>query len=301
MTYQRNSIRGATIGFVGVGLMGSAMVKRLLDLNYEVRVLANNSRKNIEATVEQGAIEVYSGFELASKSDIVMICVNTSETVEKLIYGNNGIKKGAREGSIIIDFGTSKPLSTKNIANDLKEIGVGYVDAPLGRTPLFAREGKLNIMGAGQRNDFISVKPILDDLGENVFYIGPSGSGHSLKLINNFMSMTTASAMSQAFAVGDLAEIPRETLYKIMAAGPLHSGMMDFVKEQAINGEIRLEFAVKNGLKDVSYFDDMINDLGFKSHISFGIKETLAAAKADGWGDKMVPELVDYFSKSSDK
>ena len=301
MTYQRNSIRGATIGFVGVGLMGSAMVKRLLDLNYEVRVLANNSRKNIEATVEQGAIEVYSGFELASKSDIVMICVNTSETVEKLIYGNNGIKKGAREGSIIIDFGTSKPLSTKNIAHDLKEIGVGYVDAPLGRTPLFAREGKLNIMGAGQKNDFNSIKPILDDLGENVFYIGPSGSGHSLKLINNFIAMTTASSMSQAFAVGDLAKIPRKTLYEILAAGPLHSGMMDFIKEQAINGDIKLEFAVKNGLKDVSYFVDMINDLGFQSHISSGTKDTLASANADGWGDKMVPELVDYFSKSSDK
>ena len=122
-----------------------------------------------------------------------------------------------------------------------------------------------------------------------------------MKLINNFIAMTTASSMSQAFAVGDLAEIPRSTLYEILAAGPLHSGMMDFIKEQAINGDIRLEFAVKNGLKDVSYFVDMINDLGFQSHISTGTKETLASANADGWGDKMIPQLVDYFSKSSDK
>ncbi|MDG2474046.1 MAG: NAD(P)-dependent oxidoreductase [Paracoccaceae bacterium] len=301
MSDNENTIKRPTIGFVGLGLMGSAMVERLQELKYEVRVLANNSRTNIEAAVKRGAVEVFSGFELATESAIVMICVNTSETVEKLIYGSNGIKKGVKKGSIIIDFGTSKPLSTKNIANDLKNIGVGFVDAPLGRTPFFARKGKLNIMGAGQKDDFNNVKPILDDLGENVFYIGPSGSGHSLKLINNFMSMTTASAMSQAFAVGDLAEIPRETLYKILAAGPLHSGMMDFIKEQAIAGNIKLEFAVKNGLKDVSYFDDMINDLGFKSHISFATKETLIAANADGWGDKMVPELVDYFSKSSDK
>lgn len=301
MSDNENTIKRPTIGFVGLGLMGSAMVERLQELRYKLHVLANNSRTNVEAAVKRGAVEVFSGFELASKSDIIMICVNTSKTVEKLIYGINGIKSGVKIGSIIIDFGTSQPRSTKSIANDLKNIGIGYIDAPLGRTLLFARKGKLNIMGAGQRNDFISVKPILDDLGENVFYIGPSGSGHSLKLINNFMAMTTASAMSQAFAVGDLAEIPRETLYKIMAAGPLHSGMMDFVKEQAIDGEIKLEFAVNNGLKDVSYFDDMINDLGFKSHISFGIKETLAAAKADGWGDKMVPELVNYFSKSSDR
>ena len=289
------------IGFVGLGLMGSAMVERLQQLKYKIYVLANNSRENIEVAVKRGASEVLNGFDLASKSDIIMICVNTSETVEKLIYGNNGIKTGVKKGTIIIDFGTSKPLSTKKIANDLKNIGVGYVDAPVGRTPLFAREGRLNIMGAGQKNHFNIVKPILNDLAENVFYIGPSGSGHALKLINNFMSLTTASVMSQAFAVGDLAEIPRTTLYRIMAAGPLHSGMMDLIKEHAICGDIKLEFAIKNGLKDISYFDNMINDLGFKSHISFGTKETLAAADADGWGDKMVPELVDYFSKSSAK
>ena len=301
MSDNLNDSKRPTIGFVGLGLMGSAMVERLQELKYEVYVLANNSRKNIENAIKRGAIEVLNGYDLACKCDVLMICVNTSETVEKLIYGSNGIKKGAQKGLIIIDFGTSKPISTKNIANDLKTIGVGYLDAPLGRTPLFARQGKLNIMGAGQRDDFDRVKTILDDLGENVFYIGPSGSGHSMKLINNFMSLTTASAMSQAFAVGDLAEISRETLYKIMAAGPLHSGMMDFVKEQAINGDIKLEFSVKNGLKDVNYFDEMINDLGFKSHVSFGIKETLVDATADGWGEKMVPELVDYFSKSSDK
>ena len=301
MTDNTNTIKRPTIGFVGLGLMGSAIVERLQELKYEVYVLANNARTNVESAVKRGAVEVSNGSDLANKSDLVMICVNTSETVEKLIYGINGIKKGVKKGSIIIDFGTSKPILTKNIANDLKNIGVGYLDAPLGRTPLFARQGRLNIMGAGQEEDFNSVKPILDDLGENVFYIGPSGSGHSLKLINNFISLTTASVMSQAFAVGDLVEIPRETLYKILAAGPLHSGMMDFVKEQAINGDIKLEFSVKNGLKDVNYFDDMINDLGFQSHIALGTKETLADANADGWGDRMVPELVNYFSKSSDK
>ena len=135
------------IGFVGLGLMGSAMVERLQQLKYKIYVLANNSRENIEVAVKRGASEVLNGFDLASKSDIIMICVNTSETVEKLIYGNNGIKTGVKKGTIIIDFGTSKPLSTKKIANDLKNIGVGYVDAPVGRTPLFAREGRLNIMG----------------------------------------------------------------------------------------------------------------------------------------------------------
>ena len=289
------------IGFIGLGMMGSAMVDRLQSLDYSLLVLANNSRKNVDKAVARGAIEVSSGSKLAKSCDIVMICVDTSQTVESLIYGSQGLLEGIRSGSYIIDFGTSIPESTKKIGKDLKIKNVGYLDAPLGRTPLFALEGKLNIMGAGNQQDFDELKPVLDDLGENVFYVGPSGSGHSLKLINNFMAMTTAAAMSEAFALGDLSNIPRETLYSIMSAGPLHSGMMDFIKEQAISGDIKLEFSVKNGLKDISYYVDMAKKLGYKSPISLGTQKTLSDATHDGWGDKMVPELVDYFSKSSSK
>lgn len=289
------------IGFVGLGLMGSAMVERLQTLEYGMYVMANVTRANVDQAVARGAIEVSKASDLGKNCDIVMMCVDTSVSVETLIYGPEGIFEGTRPGSHVIDFGTSIPDSTKKIARDLKTKNVGYLDAPLGRTPLFARKGKLNIMGAGNRDDFDILKPVLDDLGENVFYVGPSGSGHSLKLINNFMAMTTAAAMSEAFAIGDLSNIPRETLYNIMSAGPLHSGMMDFIKEQAIAGDIKLEFSVKNGLKDVGYYVDMAEKLGYNSPLSLGTQKTLAVAANDGWGDKMVPELVDYFSKSSSK
>jgi 3-hydroxyisobutyrate dehydrogenase-like beta-hydroxyacid dehydrogenase len=289
------------IGFAGLGLMGSAIVERLQSLEYDMYVVANKARANVDQAVARGAIEVSKASDLGKNCDIVMMCVDTSVSVETLIYGPEGIFEGVRSGSHVIDFGTSIPDSTKKIARDLKTKNVGYLDAPLGRTPLFAREGKLNIMGAGNREDFDILKPVLDDLGENVFYVGPSASGHSLKLINNFMAMTTAAAMSEAFALGDLANIPRETLYSIMSAGPLHSGMMDFIKEQAIAGEIKLEFSVKNGLKDVGYYVDMAEKLGYNSPLSLGTQKTLTIAANDGWGDKMVPELVDYFSKSSSK
>ena len=160
-----NDPKRPTIGFVGLGLMGSAMVERLQELKYEVYVLANNSRKNIENAIKRGAIEVLNGYDLACKCDVLMICVNTSETVEKLIYGSNGIKKGAQKGLIIIDFGTSKPISTKNIANDLKTIAVGYLNASLRRTTFFAQKGKSNILGASHRGIFNRVTTILVDLG----------------------------------------------------------------------------------------------------------------------------------------
>lgn len=286
-----------TIGFIGLGLMGSAMVQRMLDLGYTLNVIANRNREHVDAALARGATEFKTSKQLAEVSDVVMLCVDTSASVEARMYGDDGVIAGLTEGKMVIDFGTSLPLSSIKIGEALKAIGVSYIDAPLGRTPSHGREGKLNIMAAGDVADYDRAKPLFDDLGENVFHVGPSGAGHTLKLINNFFAMTTASAMSEAFAMGDKAGIPRETLYEVMAAGPLRSGMMDFVKGQAIDNEILLAFSISNASKDVGYYSQMADALGVDSTMSVSARTTLQNALEDGWGDRMVPELVDYFAE----
>ncbi len=285
------------IGFIGLGLMGSAMVERLQSLDYPLTVMAHRSRANVDAAVARGASEVATARELAAASDIVMLCVDTSASVEARMLGPDGVIVGVKSGATVIDFGTSLPASTKRLGQAVAEKGAAMLDAPLGRTPAHGRQGKLNIMGAGDKAAFDKIKPVLDDLGENVFHVGPLGAGHTLKLINNFFAMTTACAMSEAFAMADLAGLPRDTLYAVMSAGPLHSGMMDFIKAQAIDG-IRdtLAFSVANARKDVGYYAAMADDLGAPSLISPATKQALNLAKAGGWGDRMVPELVDFMA-----
>ncbi|CAA6826999.1 MAG: 3-hydroxyisobutyrate dehydrogenase (EC, partial [uncultured Thiotrichaceae bacterium] len=207
-----------TIGFIGLGLMGGNMVECLQNNGFELTVM-NRSQKAAEA-VARGATGVDSAKALAEASDIVMLCVTTSEVVEGLVYGDDGLLAGMKEGSVLIDFGTSIPASTIKIGADLAAKGVGMIDAPLGRTPAHAKDGLLNIMASGEQATFDKVKPVLDVLGENVFYLGALGAGHTTKLINNFMGMTTAVAMSQAFAVAELAGVDRQQLFDIMSAGP---------------------------------------------------------------------------------
>lgn len=285
------------IGFAGLGLMGTAMAERLLDLGYPLTVLGNRDRKGIEACVKRGAKEAKTGKELAEASDIVMLCMGTSAQVEARVYGGDGILAGAQPDTVIIDFGTSLPGSTRKIAADAANQDVHYMDAPLGRTPSHGREGKLNIMAAGDQGIYARMKPVLDDLGENVFHVGPLGAGHTLKLINNFFAMTTAMAMSEAFAMADLAGLPREELYKVMSAGPLKSGMMDFIKAHAIDGQIQLAFSLANASKDVGYYSKMAEEFDVPSLMSVATKQTLALAKARGWGDRMVPEAVGFFEE----
>ncbi len=289
------------IGFIGLGLMGAAMVERLQSLGYELTVIANRSRTAIDDAVARGATEAKTSAELAAASDIVMFCMDTSASVESRVYEDDGVLAGVKEGSIVIDFGTSLPGSTQKIGADMAAKGVLYLDAPLGRTPAHAKDGLLNIMCSGDEAAYRKVKPVLDDLGENVFHLGPLGTGHTIKLINNFFAMTTACAMAEAFAMADRAGVPRDKLYQVMSAGPLHSGMMDFVKNFAMEGQIDLAFSLDNASKDVGYYRQMAEGLGANSRMSSAAAGTLKEALGAGWGDRMVPEIVDYLAGSLDK
>ncbi|BCG20961.1 MULTISPECIES: NAD(P)-dependent oxidoreductase [Vibrio] len=285
------------IGFIGLGLMGGNMVENLQKRGYEVAVMDLN-KDAVDAVLARGnASEASSGKELAEKSDIVMLCLTTSEVVEKVVYGDIGVLAGMSEGKTLIDFGTSIPASTKKIGADLAKKGAGMIDAPLGRTPAHAKDGLLNIMAAGDVETFNKVKPVLDDQGENVFHLGTLGSGHVTKLVNNFMGMTTVATMSQAFAVAKRAGVDGQQLFDIMSAGPSNSPFMQFCKFYAVDGEEKLGFSVANANKDLGYFLALCEELGTTSLIAEGTSKSLQAAVDKGLGQNDVPVIFDYFAE----
>lgn len=289
------------IGFIGLGLMGAAMVECLQKAGYDVMVLGNRDRTGIEAALARGATEGKTARDVTENSDIVMFCMGTSDHVEGRVYGDDGVLAGLRDGQIVVDFGTSLPESTKKIGADMAAKGATYLDAPLGRTPAHAVDGLLNIMCSGDRDAYDKIKTELDVLGENVFHLGALGSGHTIKLINNFFAMTTACAMSEAFAVADRAGIERQALYDVMSAGPLKSGMMEFIKNYAADGQIDLAFSVQNAGKDVGYYNQMTQDLGAPSKMSIAANGALNSAIDAGKGGIMVPEMVDFFAETLGK
>jgi 3-hydroxyisobutyrate dehydrogenase-like beta-hydroxyacid dehydrogenase len=284
------------IGFIGLGLMGGNMVENLQNRGYQLNVMDLN-KEAVATCVARGAKAVTTAKELAASSDIVMLCLTTSAVVEKLVYGDDGILAGIKEGAVMVDFGTSIPSSTRKIGADLAAKGAGMIDAPLGRTPAHAKDGLLNIMAAGDLETFNKVKPVLDEQGENVFHLGALGAGHTTKLINNFMGMTTVCAMSQAFAVADLAGVDRQQLFDIMSAGPSNSPFMKFCKNYAVGGVSDLGFSIANANKDLGYFLKMVEDLGTESKIAEGSSANLQAAFDSGLGNGNVPEIFDYFLK----
>ena len=195
------------IGFIGLGLMGSAMVSRLQDQGYQLTVIANRSRTAIDRAVGRGVSEASSYRELAAASDIVMLCVDTSDTVESCMRGDDGVIAGLRPGAIVVDSGTS--------------LGKHAHSAPRWRPPGAAcwtrrwaapracagRQAEHHGRGGPRRGE--RAAPVLKDVGENVFHLGDLGAGHTVKLLNNFLGMTTANAVAELFAAADLAGVDR--------------------------------------------------------------------------------------------
>lgn len=287
-----------TVGFLGLGLMGSAMVSRLQDQGYALTVLGNRNRTGLDAAVARGATESASGKAVAEAADIIMLCMGTSDHVESRMRSEDGVIAGLSSGKIVIDFGTSLPASTKALGAEVAAKGATMLDAPLGRTPAHAKDGLLNIMAAGDESAFAKARPVLDDLGENVFHLGPLGSGHTVKLLNNFFGMTQAQAMCEAFAIADLAGISRKTLIDVVGAGPLRSGMMEFVSAYAVDGDpTKLEFSIANAGKDLRYYSEMVESLGKTTVMGKGPKDALARATEEGHGDEMVSQMVDSFTR----
>ncbi len=284
------------IGFIGLGLMGGNMVECLQKNDFQPIVMDLN-QEAVDKVLARGGKAASSAKELAEQSDIVMLCLTTSTIVEKLVYAEDGILAGIKEGAVLIDFGTSIPASTRKIGADLAAKGAGMIDAPLGRTPAHAKDGLLNIMASGDADTFAKVKPVLDVLGENVFNLGALGAGHTTKLINNFMGMTTVCAMSQAFAVAEKAGVDRQQLFDIMSTGPSNSPFMHFCKNYAVDGVSDLGFSIANANKDLGYFLEMVKDLDTRAQIAEGTSANLQAAFDEGMGNGNVPEIYDYFLK----
>ena len=285
------------IGFIGVGLMGAAMAHRLIDTGHTLQVLGNRNKENVIALVDRGATEAASAAELAKASDVVMLCMGTSDQVEGRMRGADGVISGLNSGAVVIDFGTSLPASTRTLGDEVAAAGGHYLDAPLGRTPAHAKDGLLNIMCAGDESAYKKVLPVLNDLGENVFHLGALGSGHTVKLINNFFGMTVANAMCEAFAMADVQGVDRKAVYDVMSAGPLHSGMMDFVKGYGVDGDpSQLAFAIKNAAKDVGYYSQMAEQAGVESVMSGSTLSALNDANQLGKGEEMVSQMVDYYT-----
>ena len=175
------------IGFIGLGNMGRPLAERLLK-KYQLYVY-DLEEENLNFFISRGAIKCLSPSEVASNTDRMFLCLPTSSIVEKVINGDKGILKTAKQNSFIIDMTTGEPDITRELSKTLLLRDINFIDAPVSGGPKGARLGNIAIMIGGTEKQFSVIKPIMDDISSNIFYAGEIGSGHAIKAGNNLLNL----------------------------------------------------------------------------------------------------------------
>lgn len=281
------------IGLIGLGLMGHGIGRNLLKGGYSLTVIGNVNRKPVESLVGLGAVEAQSLAALTLGSDIIILCVTGSPQVESLMYSADGILANGRSGQIVIDCSTSEPSSSDRINADLRDAGITFVDAPLGRTPVEAEAGTLNTMVGATPEVLELIRPVLQAFCENIIHVGSVLSAQKLKLINNFVIVGTVALITEALRTCEQVGIDRSALHSLMSKGPLKSTLLQVTAEEILKNNFEgMKFSIRNAQKDISYFNNMVAHGPEAASLSSGLSHVLALAVEQGLGDQFLPSLV---------
>lgn len=195
-----------SVGLVGLGVIGGAVARRLLDAGCSPRV-TDVDEARVEALERLGATGMPTAAEIADSCDVTLLSLPTSRVVEEAVLGRYGVLAGARPGHTVIDLSSSEPSSTRSIAKQLAAHDVSFLDAPVSRGARAARDGTLAILVGGEPAVLERCRPILALLGTDILHVGGLGTGHAAKALNNHLSATALLAAIEGFVLAAQAGV----------------------------------------------------------------------------------------------
>jgi 3-hydroxyisobutyrate dehydrogenase len=214
------------LGFIGIGIMGEAMVLRLLDQGFAVTVW-NFTTDRYAKVVAAGARRADSPAAVAAASDIVLMCVLDAPAVENCCFGENGLATAQAGSKVVVDHSTINPDATRDIAARLqRRVPLRWVDAPVSGGPLAARDGTLTIMAGGEASDVEAVAPAMAALAAHFTHIGALGAGQTAKILNQAIVGAGYVLMAETLALAEAAGLDAAKLPECLAGGFADSALL---------------------------------------------------------------------------
>lgn len=217
----------ANLGFIGLGAMGGHMVDRLLGKGHAV-IGYNRTRSKARWLLEKGMKWADSPREVAANADIVFSMVTNSAALTEITETPDGVLSGIGAGKIFIDMSTVSPSVSRQLASRVRERGADMMDAPVSGSVLTLQQGKLAVMAAGRRETFDRVKPVLDDFGAKVTYVGDNGLAVTLKIASNLNLAVQMLAFSEGVLLAEKSGIPRATVVDVFTHSAIASPMVQY-------------------------------------------------------------------------
>ncbi len=237
------------LGFVGIGYMGRPIARRLLESGFKVTAYDRDHNKAEELSRYGGTV-AKSVAELSSSCNVVMSCLPSDEAVLNIYGGPDGVFANARRGSLVIDLSTVYPATSRELSRLGSERGVEVLDVTISGSTPAAENGLLTLFGGGNRECFDGAEPIFRVIAHKYFYVGPSGSGATMKLVVNTLLGIGMQAIAEAVALGEKAGLDRNRLLDVLSqtavVAPAHVGKL----ERAMKSDYSPQFPIRLMNKD---------------------------------------------------
>lgn len=274
------------VGFIGLGLMGSRMVRNLMKAGFHLTV-HNRSRQIVDELVGEGAQAATSPASVARECQVVITCLPGPQDVRLVHSGPHGILEGVQSGSVVIDMSTIDPGTHRELAAAYLSKGVEYVDAPVSGGTGGAQRGTLTIMAGGTSAALAQAAPVFEAMGKRVYHCGPAGSGAAAKLINNMLCAINAAAVAEASILIMKAGLdPKQMMREVVANGSGASGELGDSADAFLGRDFEPGFTVNLMLKDVLLAADFAREVGVKVQSTAAAIDLLQRAKSEGLGGR---------------
>ncbi len=280
-----------TVGFIGLGLMGRPMSKRILQAGYRL-VVHSRSPPPVEELASLGAEKANTPREVAEKSEIIITMLPDSPDVKQVVLGPNGVAEGAKPGSIVIDMSTVSPLVEMEIAEELRKKNVEYLDAPVTGSTMGAEAGTLTIMVGGSENAFNKALPVLKTMGQKIVHMGGNGMGQMTKMCNQIAVALNLLATCESLLFASKAGLDPKKVIEVIGSGAAGSWQLNNLGPKIVEHDFTPGFKIQHFRKDLRIVREMTEKLQLPLIGVNLVTELVKALEQKGMKDEGTQALI---------
>jgi 3-hydroxyisobutyrate dehydrogenase-like beta-hydroxyacid dehydrogenase len=272
----------ANVGFIGLGVMGSQMVNRLLSKGHRV-VGYNRTRSKARWLVEKGMQWAESPRAVASSAEYVFAMVTNAAAIQAITEGPAGLLAGLSSGKIFIDMSTVSPAVSRGLATKVRALGADMVDSPVSGSVITLQQGKLSVMVGGRKDTFEKIKPLLLDIGPKVTHVGDNGLALSMKIATNLSLAVQMLAFSEGVLLAEKSGIARDVAVDVLTHSAIASPMIQYRGPFVLQQPDEAWFDVNMMQKDMVLAMELGRQLDVPLPTTSVSNEFLTAARGMGW------------------
>jgi 3-hydroxyisobutyrate dehydrogenase len=273
-----------TVAFIGLGAMGSLMAHNLLAAGVNLRVYNRNSART-RAFTELGVAAFETPAQAVQGADFVVSIVADDDATRSVMLGTDGVVSAAASATVIIDSSTNTPMAAREVCEQAALRGLFYLDAPVSGSLPQARAHELVFMVGGDRTAFDRAQPVFASMGRLATYMGSSGSGATIKLINNMLSGTVSTALAEALAVAEAAGLEARAVQEVLGEGATASRLLKGKMPKMLGRDFSPQFQLALMEKDLRYFLALAQALDTPAPIAALVRSQLQSARRAGLGE----------------